>query len=142
MRQYSTKWNLVKPIAKIYSQGFHRNLLPNFLSFRLFSMQYRSLPNFSAIFKPERNQKGKEKSGNSAWAGFGPRPCANGPAQQPILAQGIGATCVQSVVTPPVLTHDDPMPCSPAAHRRSRQRGVSGRSTYIEQLTHRAMWSC
>jgi hypothetical protein len=76
------------------------------------------------------------------WAGFGPRPCANGPAQQPILAQGVGAACVQSTVTPPVLTHDDPMPCSPAAHRRLRQRGVSGRSTYIEQLTHRAMWSC
>jgi hypothetical protein len=61
MRQYSTKWNLVKPIAKIYSQGFHRNLLPNFLSFRLFSMQYRSLPNFLLFLNQKEIRKEKKK---------------------------------------------------------------------------------
>jgi hypothetical protein len=44
--QQGTKMNLVKTITKIYSEGFYRNLFYIFLSFIVFSTQFRSLYEF------------------------------------------------------------------------------------------------
>jgi hypothetical protein len=55
--------------AKIYSQGFYRNLFHIFLSFISFSMHFQNLYIFSEILQPEKKF---EKGRNNAGSGFVP----------------------------------------------------------------------
>jgi hypothetical protein len=71
---------LVQPIAKIYSQGFYRNLFHIFPNFILFPMHFRVLNEFLE-FIIENWNLGKGKRVNSARPKSGPRPHYTSPAQ-------------------------------------------------------------
>jgi hypothetical protein len=72
---------LVKPITKIYSQRFYRNLFCIFLSFISFSMHFRILNEFLEFIIKNWNP-GKEKWVNSARPKSGPQPHYAGLAQR------------------------------------------------------------
>jgi hypothetical protein len=90
---------LVKPIAKIYSQGLYINLFHIFLNFIPFSMYFRSLHHFLKIFKRKTKSKMEwtalgwefaSRPSGSAWPSS--QSCPAGPCQR----QADGRACGQS----------------------------------------------